>query len=290
MAKMDVSVVIPTKNRSNYVRDTIDNVLAQTVKPFEIIVVDDSDDDDTRNVVTSAADRYSGQDVVIKHFWGKKSLARGRLIGGLRSRGDLILFMDDDLDVSPDLVKTFIGGVEGDLVAVWGNIYFDDINTSVIARILSRYYYRFLFGEAGSLGGGLFAVKRSVFADKVWFDWNLKGYSLFEDKDYACSLIRRYGKDKVTFLDQNLGYNRSRLVKDALYYRRTAQGTVYFAKKHGGYSKMVASVLFLVPILSLYHSLLSGGRGERRASIREVLASFLGVLFELRLIFSGRLV
>jgi glycosyltransferase involved in cell wall biosynthesis len=51
-----VSVVIPVYNRPVAVRRAIDSVLAQTVKDFEIIVVDDASSDDTVASVTAYAD------------------------------------------------------------------------------------------------------------------------------------------------------------------------------------------------------------------------------------------
>lgn len=285
---MGVSVVIPTKNRAAYVANTVSLLVDQTAKPLEIIVVDDSDNDETLNIVTSSETTYAGLGVSIRHVWGKGGSARARLMGGLLSRGEIILFLDDDLAFPYDLIERMRSGFVGDVVAVWGRIFFEDLSASRITQTLSLFYYRFLFGDAHSLGGGLFAVRGLVLSDEVYFDWSLEGYSLFEDKDYACSLVKKYGMDRVVVLDRYLGVNKSRLVKDASYYRMTARGTAYFARKHGSLAKAVVCLVFLLPILAVYNALQGGGRGEKDASVRDVLTSFLGVFFDLRLIFSGR--
>ena len=43
----DYSVIIPTKNQSIYLEDSINSVLNQTIYPREIILINDNSEDDT---------------------------------------------------------------------------------------------------------------------------------------------------------------------------------------------------------------------------------------------------
>ncbi|MEM3041641.1 MAG: glycosyltransferase, partial [Nitrososphaerota archaeon] len=53
-----VSVIIPTYNYQEYISQSIESVLKQTVQDFEIIVVDDGSTDNTRSVVQVYVDKY----------------------------------------------------------------------------------------------------------------------------------------------------------------------------------------------------------------------------------------
>ena len=43
----DYSVIIPTKNQSIYLEESINSVLNQTISPREIILINDNSEDDT---------------------------------------------------------------------------------------------------------------------------------------------------------------------------------------------------------------------------------------------------
>ena len=50
---MKISVVIPTYNRKHTLPRALDSVLAQSYKPFEIIVIDDGSSDGTIDMIKS---------------------------------------------------------------------------------------------------------------------------------------------------------------------------------------------------------------------------------------------
>src|SRR5262245_46961170 len=87
-----VSVIIPTHNRADFLRDAIFSVLNQTFQDFEIIVVDDASTDNTSEVIGAFNDeriRY------LRHDTNKGGSA-ARNTGILNSQCDYIAFLDDD--------------------------------------------------------------------------------------------------------------------------------------------------------------------------------------------------
>lgn len=87
----DVSVIIPTFNRSRWVLEAVDSVLHQTLKPREILVVDDGSTDDTADVLSSYGDA-----IRVLHLKENRgvSAARNRGIEAAVSR--YIAFLDSD--------------------------------------------------------------------------------------------------------------------------------------------------------------------------------------------------
>lgn len=85
-----VSVVIPTYNRSAYLKEAVESVLAQSYINTEIIVVDDGSTDDTHSVIKS----YNGRVIYIKQENNGPSSARNRGIS--IASGVFIAFLDSD--------------------------------------------------------------------------------------------------------------------------------------------------------------------------------------------------
>jgi glycosyltransferase involved in cell wall biosynthesis len=86
------SVIIPTYNRANLIKKTLDSVLEQTYFLFEVIVVDDGSSDNTAEVI-----RPLLAEPRIRYFKIKNS-ERGaaRNFGVSKSEGQYITFLDSD--------------------------------------------------------------------------------------------------------------------------------------------------------------------------------------------------
>jgi len=91
---MKISVCIPCYQQVEYLSEAIESVLAQTLKPHEIIVVNDGSPDDTRYVAMEYPTvRYIEQ--------VNKGLASARNTGIMNMTGDYLLPLDAD-DIMKD--------------------------------------------------------------------------------------------------------------------------------------------------------------------------------------------
>ena len=84
----NISVIIPSWNQGQYLAEAIESVLAQTLKPHEIIVISDGSPDDTRYVTKSYPVKYIEQ--------VNKGLPSARNTGILNATGDYCFFLDAD--------------------------------------------------------------------------------------------------------------------------------------------------------------------------------------------------
>lgn len=86
-----ISVVIPVYNGAKTIKETIESVLQQTYKSFEIIAIDDGSTDNTLAIINSI------QDSRIKVFsYPNAGLSASRNRGFDRAYGEFIAFLDAD--------------------------------------------------------------------------------------------------------------------------------------------------------------------------------------------------
>jgi glycosyltransferase involved in cell wall biosynthesis len=125
----DVSVVIPTRDRSRLLALTLRSVLWQREADFEVVVVDDGSGDDTARLVTSVADvrvRLVRQDV-------QRGVGAARNRGIAAARGSWIAFLDDDDLWAPDKLARQLDAARLDGRA-W--VYAGGVNVDQYLRVL----------------------------------------------------------------------------------------------------------------------------------------------------------
>lgn len=97
-----ISVVVPCYNQGKFLSETLDSVLAQTLKEWECIVVDDGSTDNSADI----AKAYCAKDNRIQYSYQENagpSAARNK--GVALSKAPLIYFLDGDDWIDPTLLE-----------------------------------------------------------------------------------------------------------------------------------------------------------------------------------------
>jgi GT2 family glycosyltransferase len=88
-----ISVIIPTLHRSRYLSPTVANLQSQSFTNAEIIIVDQSFELDATDLIQSSL-------LPIQHLCDSgRGAARARNIGILAAKGNILLFLDDDVEI-----------------------------------------------------------------------------------------------------------------------------------------------------------------------------------------------
>jgi glycosyltransferase involved in cell wall biosynthesis len=87
---------MPVYNAEKYIEKTLDTMLNQTFKDFELILVDDCGSDNSVNIL----DKHSDSRIKLIHNDENKGIAYSRNVGMMAASGKYIALMDDD-DLAP---------------------------------------------------------------------------------------------------------------------------------------------------------------------------------------------
>ena len=99
-----VSVIIPCRNEADDIRGCIDSVLDQDYSRFEVIVADGNSEDGTWDILQSYGDRIKAiREEERPAGWTGKNW--GAYLGYRASIGEILLFVDGDMVLSPETVS-----------------------------------------------------------------------------------------------------------------------------------------------------------------------------------------
>ena len=102
-----ISIIIPSFNNENTIKETIESLLVQSYSCWECIVIDDGSTDDTISIIEQYSSKY--QKIKFnKRNHSPKGVSTSRNIGIQQSEGAYVIFLDSDDLLHPDCLKNRI--------------------------------------------------------------------------------------------------------------------------------------------------------------------------------------
>lgn len=170
----DYCLISPARNEAEYIRKTLDSVLAQTVLPKRWIIIDDGSIDDTPGILAEYAAKYGLIEVRSRRDRGQRALGGGvvevfnsgmELLAG--DPAEFVCKLDVDLILPPRYFERLLDEMKRDkrLGSVSGKPYFPvegDLGELKSERIgddvsagMTKFYRRAFLDDIGGLVKGL---------------------------------------------------------------------------------------------------------------------------------------
>lgn len=111
MSKL-VSIVLPVYNGEKYLRESIESIIEQTYKNWELLILDDCSTDSTSEI----AKKYVAKDDRIKYFLNEENLRLPKNLnkGFSLSKGDYLTWTSDDNKYKPEALENMVNVLEAD--------------------------------------------------------------------------------------------------------------------------------------------------------------------------------
>lgn len=249
-----VSIVIPAYNEEHYLPACLDALAAQTVRPFEVIVVDNNSTDRTAQVAAAYPFVRIIKEPVQGHVFASAT-------GMNAAAGDIIGRIDADTELAADWIATIATYFteHPQVSAMTGKCYFGDMPLPRTLSAAHAFFYHYVhkwIARAEILWGSNMAIRRSVWQD-VRAGCTLRA-DIDEDIDLSIQLARqrhrvrrvRRARAVVSLRRGDLGYRSLVLYlqswhRNYFVNRQILRGTAVYLLK-------VVSLAIALPLSAVY--------------------------------------
>lgn len=107
---MIISIIMPVNNAEKYLYKSIESILNQTYKKFELIIIENNSSDNSKKIIES----YCLKDNRIKFITTlKKGVSNARNLGLEVAKGDFVTFIDADDYIESNALQEMVTKVKG---------------------------------------------------------------------------------------------------------------------------------------------------------------------------------
>ncbi|NEP16834.1 MAG: glycosyltransferase [Leptolyngbya sp. SIO4C1] len=190
------SVIIPTYNRPERLRQCLSALAEQTLAPqqFEIMVIDDGSDCPLEPVV-AAVQAKAPQLIIRLSRQTNAGPAQARNAGAARAAGHYLVFTDDDCAPLPDWLEQFAAQLQGHPDCLMGGYTINALAQnpfSTASQLLIDYLYSYYNREAQAsfFASNNFVLPRAAFLAKGGFDTSFP-LAAGEDRELCDRLVQQ---------------------------------------------------------------------------------------------------
>lgn len=232
-----VSIIIPTHNRCRSLKRLLDKLGCQDYPTnlMEVIVVADGCIDESISLLKEYRPNYK----LLYFEQAGLGAAAARNNGAGNSTGEILLFLDDDIEPSMELVSAHIEAHKNNNSVVIGYLPMDLPIKATIHQINLASWWEKKYRDMGSPGyrfsyedllSGNFSINAPLFKTIKMFDTSFR---CREDYELGARLIKAGAE--FSFSEKAWGYHRDESTsQERLFQRRKDEGyaDVHFANKH----------------------------------------------------------
>ncbi|MFA5069679.1 MAG: glycosyltransferase [Patescibacteria group bacterium] len=227
--KIVLSVIIPTLERPEIVFNLVQDLLNQSYEDFEIIIVDQSQAENRplQDLSVGSADK-------IRYYFqpGQGGVCRSKNFALKKTKGEIILFLDDDTEVKdPDFIKYHLANyLDPEITGVGGRVADKNVklrpkaNAPILRVTKTGRVFANSDGqekqEINAPRGGNVSYRKKAIDEIGGFDERFVGNAMREETDFSLRIFEK--GHKIVFEPKavvtHLGVNRggSRAKKDRL--------------------------------------------------------------------------
>ena len=250
-----VSVIIPTHNRKNALRRTLGSLARQTLPPdrYEVVVVDDGSTDNTRLLTNEL---YLFPLEYLSREGGGATLARND--GALHSGGSVLVFVDDDITVSPETLEALYYECVGQprAVVIGTLVTPEEIKASVFARLNAdapvggdarRADSELPFSDCKT---GLLAIRRDDFFALGQFQDPTGGWPNWDDVEFGYRAYQAgfHFWQSGRAVGEHRDYSLTDLAASCLRWQRASKAAVRLFQKYPGIRPHISMFYDKTPI------------------------------------------
>ncbi len=254
------SIIVPVYNRPDEIKELLDSLSAQTVKPFELLIIEDGSKERCDHLL----DHYRSFFTI--HYYYKPNTGRSdtRNFGMERATGDYQLFFDSDVILPPFYFERLQAAMQNDYCDCFGGPDAADASFSDMQKAVSHSMTS--FWTTGGIRGGKAVMEKfcprtfNMGLSKKVYD-TVGGFEDMMGEDIDLSLRIRKAGFRIRLIREAFVYHKRRvnLVRFFKQVNNFGQARIWLQIKHPGSLRivhMLPAMMLIFGILLLLASIL----------------------------------